>query len=85
MPGVSFWSPFQSHPFIISWWEHDIRRRGTNIYLLVKPASGFTRKLLRYAGTYDLKVWVDGPYRELHDISDYGSVVIFANGIGIAI
>ena len=35
MSGISFWSPFQSHPFMISWWDRDVQGKGTNIYLLV--------------------------------------------------
>jgi len=35
MPGASFWSPFQSHPFIISWWDNNVDGKSTTIYLLV--------------------------------------------------
>ena len=41
-PGVNFWSTFESHPFMISWWDHGLDGKGSNIYLLVKPKSGFT-------------------------------------------
>ena len=84
VPGTSFWSSFQSHPFMISWWDQDAEGKGKNIYLLVKPATGFTQKLMRHAGGSPLKSWVDGPYGQLNDIGDYGSVIMFASGIGIA-
>ncbi len=84
MPGVSFWSSFQSHPFTISWWDQDVDGKATTIYLLVKPASGFTQKLMRHAETNHLMAWVDGPYGQIDDFGDYGSVVMFATGIGIA-
>ena len=84
MPGISFWSPFQSHPFMISWWDQDIDGKGAKIYLLVKPASGFTQKLLQNVGTCDWKAWVDGPYGNIRDVGDFGSVLMFASGIGIA-
>ena len=84
MPGVSLWSAFQSHPFMVCWWDQDSDARGTHIYLLVKPASGFTRKLMNHVGTRSLKAWIDGPYGEIHDLGNYGSVLMFASGIGIA-
>jgi len=84
MPGVSFWSTFQSHPFMISWWDQDINGKGTNIYLLVKPRSGFTRKLLSHIGALDMKTIIDGPYGAPTNIMEYGNVLMFASGIGIA-
>lgn len=84
MPGVSFWSSFQSHPFMVSWWDQNVDGKGANIYLLVKPKSGFTQKLLRHSGSEALRVWIDGPYGRTSDIGDYGSVIMFATGIGIA-
>ena len=84
MPGVSFWSSFQSHPFMVSWWDHDVDGKGANIYLLVKPASGFTQRLMQHVDTCAWKVWVDGPYGNIKDVGNYGSVLMFASGIGIA-
>ncbi len=84
MPGASFWSPFQSHPFMISWWDNNVDGRSTTIYLLVKPAAGFSQKLVRHAGNGPMKSWVEGPYGQIKDIGDYGSIVMFASGIGIA-
>ena len=69
---------------MISWWDNDTDGRSSNIYLLVKPANGFSHKLMQHAGNLALKSWVDGPYGKLFDIGDYGSVVMFASGIGIA-
>ena len=84
IPFCSFWSFFQSHPFMISWWDQDWQDRGTKIYLLIKPRWGFTRKLVRYLGTAGLRTWIDGPYGKGEDIGDFGSVMMFASGIGIA-
>lgn len=84
MPGVSPWSPFQSHPFMISWWDQDAHDRGATIYLLIKPKSGFTQRLLRHLQTSGLKTWIDGPYGSAKNIGDYGRVMMFASGIGIA-
>ena len=84
MPGVSFWSSFQSHPFMISWWDRNADGEGVNIYLLLKPRSGFTQRLLQHAGPKRLLTWVDGPYGRTHNVGDYGTVLMFATGIGIA-
>lgn len=69
---------------MITWWDQDVNGKGTNIYLLVQPAFGFTQKLMQHAGACALKTWVDGPYGQTMEIGDYGSVVMFASGIGIA-
>ena len=83
LPGASFWSAFQSHPFMISWWDNDSNGRSKNIYLLLKPASGLTQKLIRH-GSSELKAWIDGPYGQVEEIGDYGSILMFATGIGMA-
>ncbi len=62
IPGASFWSPFQSHPFMISWWDNIRDGRSITIYLLVKPAAEFSQELIRHAGNGPLKSWIEGPY-----------------------
>ena len=84
MPGVSASSIVQSHPFMICWWDDDTEGRASHIYLLVKPRSGFTRNLVRHAGSFALSCWVDGPYGKPVSTEDFGSVLMFASGIGIA-
>lgn len=84
MPGVGFGAMFQSHPFMISWWDHDVDGNATNIYLLVKPKSGFTHQLLQHVGGTKLRAWIDGPYGKAVEADGHGTVVMFATGIGIA-
>ena len=84
IPFCSFWSFFQSHPFMITWWDQDWQGRGTRIYLLIKVRWGFTRKLLQHLGAVGLRAWVDGPYGKGEEPGEYGSVMMFASGIGIA-
>ena len=84
MPGVSLSSVLQSHPFMITWWDHNTHGQGSNIYLLVKPKSGFTQNLVRHGGSLALKCWIDGPYGNPVDMEECGSVLMFASGIGIA-
>jgi len=31
-----------------------------------------------------MKSWIEGPYGQIKDIGDYGSILIFASGISIA-
>ena len=83
MSGVSFWSTLQSHPFAVCWWD-DVQGKGSNIYLLIKLRDGFTQKLLRHANSRALSCWVDGPYGTVVEAAAFGSVLMFATGIGIA-
>ena len=84
MPGVSFWSFLQSHPFMISWWDNDVDGKSPHVYLLVKPAAGFTQKLTQHDGGCVFRTWVDGPYGQIWKLGDYGNVLMFASGVGIA-
>ena len=69
---------------MISWWDNDTDGKSTNIYLLVKPLQGFSHRLTRHAGNHTLKCWVDGPYGQIKDFGQYGNILMFASGIGIA-
>jgi predicted ferric reductase len=81
IPAAGSMSRFQGHPFMIVWWEHNVD--GLTISLLVKPRHGFTRKLLGITGC-DTLAFIDGPYGYSHDLGEYGTVLMFATGIGIA-
>jgi predicted ferric reductase len=83
LPGVGH-SFFQSHPFMVTWWFSDITGNASQIVLLIEPKSGFTAELQRFQKSEPLLAWIDGPYGQQKGISDYGSVVMFATGIGIA-
>lgn len=84
IPGVSPLSLFQSHPFMITWWDEDDKERCKRIYLLLKSKSGFTRQLTDHVDTSCLKTWIDGPYGDNMKFEDVGRSVMFASGIGIA-
>ena len=45
---------------------------------------GFSAKLIRHIGSIGLRTWIDGPYGIPRNLGDFGDVLIFANGIGIA-
>ncbi|KAH6704163.1 hypothetical protein BKA61DRAFT_560084 [Leptodontidium sp. MPI-SDFR-AT-0119] len=67
----------RGHPFMISC------QKGLTISLLVKSRTGFTRQLDRYTNR-ELLAFIDGPYGIQHKFGDYGTVIMFATGIGIA-
>jgi predicted ferric reductase len=85
IPGISFWSIFQSHPFAITWWEENESGDAVTLSLLVQSRGGFTDKLLRYTtSNNEFVAWIDGPYGANTDLGRYGTVLLFATGIGIA-
>lgn len=85
LPGVSFWSFAQTHPFMITWWHDDVDGKAASICLLLKAQTGLTQKLYQRTGCDEsFTAWVDGPYGTAHEVGDYGSVLMFATGIGIA-
>ncbi|KAL1873642.1 hypothetical protein Plec18167_006159 [Paecilomyces lecythidis] len=90
IPSAGLTSLFQSHPFVIVWWENDIAGNGVSIFLLVRPRTGFTRKLReRLVDGQQYLALVDGPYGiARHGVSghvgDYGHVFMVTTGIGIA-
>ena len=81
IPKLGIFTGLRGHPFMVTWWERD--HNGLKISLLVKPRAGFTAELSRYLNT-DLLAFVDGPYGTDHNFGEYGTVVMFATGIGIA-
>lgn len=92
VPFVGIFYLFQSHPFAISWWETDTRGRAISISILVRPQSGFTRKVIdRVEPNIDCFAWIDGPFGPASirsnfasTVGDYGHIFMVATGIGIA-
>ena len=81
IPAAGITSVLQSHPFMIAWWERN--GDGLTISLLIKPRRGFTRKLGGITNR-DHLAFIDGPYGPDHAFGEYGTVLMFATGIGIA-
>jgi predicted ferric reductase len=84
MPEVSSSSIFQLHPFMITWWYNNSYRDADQIALLIEPKSGFTKKLQDHKNSGPLLAWIDGPYGQQKEISDYSSVVMLATEMSIA-
>jgi predicted ferric reductase len=76
-----FFSIFQRHPFMVADSESDDH----NFQLRIQPRSGFTNRLLTHTlyRTTELSAFIEGPYGQGFDLRDFGTVVLFASGIGI--
>ncbi|KAE8350198.1 ferric reductase NAD binding domain-containing protein [Aspergillus coremiiformis] len=60
----------------------------TTLSLLVRRRTGFTDKLFRQAeastsGRLTLRAFAEGPYGSIHSMDSYGTVLLFAGGVGI--
>ena len=84
IPGVSFWSFSQSHPFMVTWWSEDQHGDNKQIALLLKIKDGFTKELAKNAKAASLFTLVDGPYGTSSDLGNYTNILLLATGIGIA-
>ena len=93
IPFISLFSLFQKHPFTISWWENDAAGDADSIFILLRPRSGFTKKLLnRIEPGRGYRAWIDGPFGPASigiyglsgEVGDFGHVFMVTTGIGIA-
>ncbi|KAL2000119.1 hypothetical protein VTN02DRAFT_3534 [Thermoascus thermophilus] len=60
----------------------------TTVSLLIRRRTGFTDRLYKRAerspnGQIALKAFAEGPYGSIHTLDSYGTVVLFAGGVGI--
>ncbi|KAL1964248.1 hypothetical protein VTN77DRAFT_7206 [Rasamsonia byssochlamydoides] len=60
----------------------------TTLSLLIRRKKGFTDQLYKRAansafGRVSLKAFAEGPYGSLHSLDSYGTVMLFAGGVGI--
>lgn len=63
IPHVGIFYLFQTHPFAISWWENDIQGQAVSVSILLRPRSGFTRRILdRVEPNTECAAWIDGPF-----------------------
>ncbi|KAF4451421.1 FAD-binding domain-containing protein [Fusarium austroafricanum] len=87
MPGVSLTSFSQLHPFYISWWYHD---SGYDYAVIIlQKQKGFTDRVFSHRGSdfkngSALATVLEGPYGKELNLDSYGTVLLFATGIGIA-
>jgi predicted ferric reductase len=86
IPGVSYASFAQSHPFYVSWWYRDAGGN-TVVVFIIQKRSGFTGNLCSNANNghnSEMRAVIEGPYGKELDLESYGTVLLFATGIGIA-
>jgi NAD(P)H-flavin reductase len=87
MPGVSFTSFAQLHPFCVAWWYN---KDGSDyIVVIVEKRHGFTKHLCSYrsielSSSVEMAALIEGPYGRELDLKSYGTVLLFATGIGVA-
>ncbi|KAF2182632.1 hypothetical protein K469DRAFT_669639 [Zopfia rhizophila CBS 207.26] len=77
----------QSHPFYICSWDSDTVDTVDTVSLLVEKRHGFTANLLPGGSQSEystMKAIVEGPFGGELRLESYGTVILFATGIGIA-
>lgn len=62
--------------------------RKTNVSFVIRARTGFTEKLWKKAeaapdGKLYTKCWAEGPFGGMHMMHSYGTVMLFAGGVGI--
>lgn len=86
VPRASYSAFLQSHPYMVAWWypydkDQDI------VVFIIQRQKGFTRSLPTSSNSSqstELRAIIEGPYgKEIH-LDEYGTVLLFATGIGIA-
>ncbi|KAH8803705.1 ferric reductase like transmembrane component-domain-containing protein, partial [Xylogone sp. PMI_703] len=63
--------------------------RMATLSFIIRGQTGFTQKLIKKVeaapdGKFTTRVFAEGPYGMMHSMSSYGSVMLFAGGVGIA-
>ncbi|KAI1919977.1 hypothetical protein LOZ65_004256 [Ophidiomyces ophidiicola] len=86
IPGVSWWSWAQSHPFMVTSWSPE---RQSTLELLVQPRQGFTADLVLHARTesgvsFSFPALFSGPHGVTEPLTRYETVIVVASGVGVA-
>lgn len=81
LPGVSYSAILQSHPYMIAWWYRYDTAQDIVVFI-IQRRMGFTHSLP--TDSRAVRAIIEGPFgNEIH-LDDYGTVLLFATGIGIA-
>lgn len=88
IPGVSYTLFAQLHPFYVSWWYRDDDGNDCVVFIIQRQ-RGFTKNLLLHTGDdfgddSEMRAVIEGPYGTELKLDSYGTVLLFATGIGIA-
>ena len=83
IPSLSWGSLFQWHPFALS--SYELINGNMVIHLIIRERKGFTALLAKRGKSgHEMVALIDGPYGTQIKLRTYGTVLLFANGIGIA-
>ncbi|KAF2008333.1 hypothetical protein BU24DRAFT_324090, partial [Aaosphaeria arxii CBS 175.79] len=77
IPSLSFTSRIQRHPFMVT-----PSNDSDSLDIVIQPQNGFTKRLCNSSSIP--KAWIEGPYGLPYSLHDFGTVVMFASGIGIS-
>jgi NAD(P)H-flavin reductase len=88
IPSTSHTSFAESHSFTIASWGDIQKGKTKEITLLIDVKAGFTRKLKMLANLESTNIqrfnaYIDGPYGSQLKVEEYGTVILYATGIGI--
>lgn len=88
IPSTSHTSFAESHPFTIASWEKTQNGKAKDITILIDVRAGFTRKLKMLANSEStnsqrFNAYIDGPYGLPIRAEEFGTVILYATGIGI--
>lgn len=83
IPGLSWCSFLQWHPFALS--SYELINGNMVIRLMIRERKGFTALLANRANPdREMVALIDGPYGKQIQLRSYSTVLLFASGIGIA-
>ncbi|KPA39435.1 fad--containing protein [Fusarium langsethiae] len=74
---------FQFHPFQVAW-EYLSDSGRQVVVFVVQPRHGFTGRLRLAKPMKEYTAFIEGPYGSPTALDQYGTVLLFATGIGIA-
>lgn len=80
---VSFWSFWQSHPFVVTSWSEGEQ---SALDLFIEPRQGFTQKLLEYSKSNrpPCLALFSGPHGTSTPVGEYETALMVASAFGIA-
>lgn len=88
LPGLTYASFAQSHPFYVAWWYHDEENGNDYVVFIVQRRNGFANDLFLQARpcnqSPELTALIEGPYGKELKLESYRTVILFATGIGVA-
>jgi predicted ferric reductase len=79
MPTLGTATLLQWHPFVLAWYE--ISDGQPIVYVIIKEQRGFTMMVRKRT---QITTFIDGPYGEDIQLQSYGTILLFASGIGMA-